>query len=138
MLQLNTSNCSIKDFKSFKNTSLPQNVISSTRIYLLKPCYLMTPSSWNFDNMVTASMLHQDCFKITSRLLQDFFKSTSLNLTVNKCLDDICPRNFLLVIIFTLEILHILAVTDLILPNHKVRIMWLNLQLNLKAALIPA
>ena len=76
ILQLNTSNCSIKDFKNFKNTSLPQNAISSTRIYLLKPCYLMTPSSWNFDNVVAASILYQDCFKITSRLLQDFFKST--------------------------------------------------------------
>ena len=73
-------------------------------------------SSYLLDRVVTASMLHQDCFKITSRLLQDFFKSTSL-------------RNYLLVIIFTREVLHILAVTDLISPNHKVRIMWLSLQL---------
>ena len=44
-------------------------------------------------------------------------------------MDDICPRNFLLVMIFTLEVLHILAVIDLISPNQKVRIMWLSLKL---------
>ena len=59
----------IKEYLNFKNTSMPQNVILSTRIYLLKQCYLMTPSSWNFDHVVTTSMRLHNYFKTSSGLL---------------------------------------------------------------------
>ena len=114
-----------------KKTSMPQNLISSTRIYLFKyaiqwlyPLDILI-MLWQLQcNFTIILRLHQDCFKITSRLLQDIFKYTSFNWTGIKCLDDICPMKFFLVFVLTHEVLHILAVTDLIWPNHKVRIMW--------------
>ena len=39
---------------------------------------------------------------------------------LTKLITNVCPRKFLLVIIFTGEVLHVLALTNLIWPNHKV------------------